>query len=136
MPIKAFSAMLGIEIDTQDEAQLIIPIRLKQVQGGATYIISNHVNQRQPNPTLIKAIAKAIRWNGMLVSGEVASQEALAKLEGVRGGYLRKIVQLAILSPDIVEAILNGEEPAGLTLAKLHTIKTVDWPAQRHQLGF
>jgi hypothetical protein len=40
------------------------------------------------------------------------------------------------LAPDIVEAILSGEEPAGLTLAKLHTIKTADWPAQRRQLGF
>lgn len=134
--VKAFSAFLGVELNTQDEANFTIPIRLKQIQGGATYILSNHVHQRPPNPTLIKAIAKAIRWNEMLVTGEIASQESLAKLEGVRGGYLRKIVRLAILAPDIVEAILNGEEPAGLTLAKLHTIKTADWPTQRRQLGF
>jgi hypothetical protein len=43
---------------------------------------------------------------------------------------------LAWLAPDIVEAILNGEEPAGLTLAQLHAVKTPDWQAQRRQLGF
>ena len=134
--IAALSLMLGTQLDTKDEAQLNIPIRLKQVQGGATYLIGTHANRRTPNPTLIKAIAKATRWNKMLLSGEAPSQEALAHQEGVRGGYLRKLVSLAILAPDIVEAILNGEEPAGLTLAKLHTIKTADWPTQRRQLGF
>lgn len=134
--IAALSLMLGTQLETKDEAQFNIPIRLKQVQGGATYLIGTHANRRTPNPTLIKAIAKATRWNKMLLSGEASSQEALAQLEGVRGGYLRKLVSLAILAPDIVEAILNGEEPAGLTLAKLHTIKTADWPTQRRQLGF
>lgn len=134
--IAALSHMLGTHLETQDEGQLAIPIRLKRVQGGATYIINSHASRRPPNPTIVKAIAKATRWNSMLLSGEVLSQETLAQQEGVRGGYLRKIVQLAILAPDIVEAILGGEEPAGLTLAKLHTIKTADWPAQRRQLGF
>jgi len=43
---------------------------------------------------------------------------------------------LALLAPDIVEAILYGEEPVGLTLTNLHTNKSPNWEAQRSHLGF
>jgi hypothetical protein len=40
------------------------------------------------------------------------------------------------LAPDIVEAIINGEEPDGLSLAKLIRTFPEKWNAQRTLLGF
>lgn len=38
--------------------------------------------------------------------------------------------------PDIVEALINGEEPNGLSLAKLTQTFPEDWAEQRRQFGF
>lgn len=40
------------------------------------------------------------------------------------------------LAPDIVETLLNGEEPNGLSLAKLTQTFPEDWAEQRRQFGF
>jgi hypothetical protein len=40
------------------------------------------------------------------------------------------------LAPDIVEALINGEEPNGLSLAKLTQTFPEDWTEQRRQFGF
>jgi hypothetical protein len=37
----------------------------------------------------------------------------------VDGSYVTRILKLTTLAPDIVEAIIDGEEPDGLSLAKL-----------------
>ena len=43
-------------------------------------------------------------------------------------------LNLALLAPDIVEAILMGQEPDGLSLEKLYGLP-VDWDEQRRVLG-
>ena len=47
-----------------------------------------------------------------------------------------KIIACAFLAPDIVETILEGRQPAGLTLAKLTYRLPGDWTDQRRRLGF
>jgi site-specific DNA recombinase len=128
--------ILGQNAETSEVITFQIPLKLKRVQGGVTYVLSNNPAPKAPNQTLIKAIAKARHWNHLLTSGQATSLESIAKQENVRSNYLRKLTPLAWLAPDIVEAILNGEEPVGLTLAQLHAVKTPDWQAQRRQLGF
>jgi hypothetical protein len=43
----------------------------------------------------------------------------LARNLEVDGSYVTRILKLTTLAPDIVEAIIDGEEPDGLSLAKL-----------------
>ena len=47
-----------------------------------------------------------------------------------------RILKLTTLAPDIIEAILNGEEPAGLSLAQLIRAFPMDWEQQRALFGF
>nr|WP_164083933.1 hypothetical protein [Dichelobacter nodosus] len=49
---------------------------------------------------------------------------------------MARILKLTTLAPDIVEALINGEEPNGLSLAKLTQIFPEDWAEQRRQFGF
>lgn len=58
---------------------------------------------------LIKAIARAHRWNRMLDRGEYASMTDLAKAEDVTESYLARILRLTLLSPRIIEAVLDGQ---------------------------
>jgi hypothetical protein len=57
---------------------------------------------------LIKAIARAHRWNRMLERGDYSSVTELAKAEGITESYLARILRLILLSPKVVEAVLEG----------------------------
>ena len=45
-------------------------------------------------------------------------------------------MRLALLAPDIVEAIVRGEEPSGLSLERLVKGMPSVWEEQREAFGF
>ena len=59
---------------------------------------------------------------------------------GVRRDYLTVLVRLSYLSPEIVRAILVGQQPVELSatraLVRLSKDLPHDWQAQRQVLGF
>jgi len=83
------------------------------------------------NQTLIEAIAKAHRWQEQIESGEYPSLEDLAQAVGVDRTYVGRMLRLTSLAPDIIEAILRGDEPNGLSLEKLRKNLPVRWDEQR-----
>jgi hypothetical protein len=68
----------------------------------------------QPDGTLVKALARAWRWERMLKDGQFASVRELAKAERVSLAYVSRILRLTLLAPDIVERILDGRRTVGL----------------------
>lgn len=55
---------------------------------------------------------------------------------GLDVSLVARLLRLTLLAPDIVEAILMGEEPSGLSLTKLTKQLPAVWKEQRHTLGF
>jgi hypothetical protein len=55
---------------------------------------------------------------------------------GVDGFYVRHILSLACLAPGIVEAIVAGEEPSGLSLDRLMGEMPMAWAQQRARFEF
>ena len=53
------------------------------------------------------------------------------------GSYVSRMIDLTLLAPDIIEAILDGKEPSGLSLTTL-TKKQIPllWEEQRRVLEF
>ena len=88
---------------------------------------------RAANP-LILAIVRAHRWKDLLESGRFPSISALAERLGVNASYVGRHLNLTLLAPDIVDAILAGGEPEGLQLATLFRLP-MDWEGQRRLLG-
>jgi len=82
-------------------------------------------------PTLVKALARAFRYQRMLDEGRHASISEMAAAEKLDRGYLGRLLQLTLLAPDIVEAILDGRQPAELGLPKLMRSFPVNWRGQR-----
>src|SRR5438034_1829640 len=58
------------------------------------------------DPTLIKAIARGRAWFEELATGRARSLRELAERGGITRRYVRRLVDLAFLSPELVEAIL------------------------------
>ena len=61
-----------------------------------------------PDGTLIKALARAWRWQRMLDDGVYSSVSEIGDAENISKSYVSRILRLALLAPDIVEGILVG----------------------------
>ena len=59
---------------------------------------------------MVKALARAHRWRRLLEGGRYRSVRELAAAEGVDRGYVARMLQLTLLAPDVVEAILDGRQ--------------------------
>ena len=62
----------------------------------------------QPDGVLVKALARAWRWQRLLDRGVYSSVTEIAEAERISKSYVSRILRLALLVPDIVEAILGG----------------------------
>jgi hypothetical protein len=87
------------------------------------------------DPALVKALARAFRYQKLLDEGRYASISEMAEGERIERGYLGSLLRLTLLAPDIIEGILNGWEPAGLQLPTLMKPFPTDWERQR-RYGF
>jgi len=90
--------------------------------------------RRNMDDTLVKALARAFRWKRMLDSGAFSTIADLAQRERIAAPFLTRTMRLAQLSPDLVEAILDGRQPRGLTLEALREPLPSDWSEQRQLL--
>jgi len=82
-------------------------------------------------------LRRAHQWREQMESGPAISISKLAEKNGVNGSYFTRVLRLAYLAPDIVEAIINGRQPQDLTasrLVRMHDLP-IDWPGQRRYLG-
>jgi hypothetical protein len=84
--------------------------------------------------TLVKALARAFRWKRMLESGEYATTTELAEREGIGSSYVTRVLRLTLLAPDIVEAILDGNQGPEVTLARVLEPFPVVWTDQLRSL--
>ena len=50
--------------------------------------------------------------------------------------YVSRIMRLTLLAPDIVEAIVEGREPSGLSLERLVKKMPVVWREQREEFRY
>ena len=80
---------------------------------------------------MVKAIARAFRWREMLESGEFFTIREIAAVEKINESYVGRVLRPALLAPHIVEAILNGRQPAGLQLDGLMRPFPLGWQRQR-----
>jgi hypothetical protein len=88
----------------------------------------------RPIPALVNAVARAREWYEQLISGEVSSVEELARNSGFECRYVRKILQSAVLSPEMSEAILSGHQARHLTVKHLQSGLPLDWEQQARKL--
>jgi hypothetical protein len=85
---------------------------------------------RRTDSALVKALARALRWKRMLESGEFATIAELAQREGIAPSYMTRVMRLALLAPDIVDAILEGTQGAEVTLAQVLEPFPLTWQQQ------
>ena len=110
---------------------LHIPFRVVKRGGRKEMQLPDSAAQpRRTDNTLVKALARAFRWKRMLESGEFASISELAEKEGIAFTYMARLMRLSLLSPKLVDAVMEGHQPANITLANLMDPFPADWKEQ------
>jgi hypothetical protein len=89
----------------------------------------------EPNRALVLALARAWRWQEMLDRGEVSSVDELANRLHLGSTYVARTLRLTALAPNLVESILAGNEPDGLSLRQLAADLPMDWAEQERLLA-
>ncbi len=97
----------------------------------------DELERRQPDRTMLKAIAQAHHLRRRLETDHAVSLQDLANDAGCTRPYLSVLLRLAYLSPSITQAILEGRQPPHMTLGDLlkHPIP-LSWAAQHEAFGF
>ena len=80
--------------------------------------------------------AQFLSWFDELAAVRARSLRELAECNGITRRYVRRLVDLAFLSPELVEAILQGRQPVELTATRLTELDLpLDWTDQRSLLA-
>ena len=95
-------------------------IKITQPSRNDNILILNakEYNTPEPNPYLVNAIVKSYYYHKQIQAGRTI--EDLQSEEGFKGSkYIRNIMNLKYISPELAEQILNGTQPKDLSLQKL-----------------
>ena len=76
---------------------------MRLVIGGSTAANTHY------DSTLVKSIARAHVWFQELTSGKTKSLLELAERHNVSDSYVKKIIPLAFIAPDIVTKLISGK---------------------------
>jgi hypothetical protein len=130
--------MMGSIESRLDGSTLVVRIPMRfQRRGGRKRIVAPDgselapATRPQPDGTLRKALARAWRWQRMLDAGVHTSVSEIGDAENISKSYVSRILRLALLAPDIAEAILAGKTDQGMMLEQLERPLPASWEVQR-----
>ena len=117
--------------ESRDSSRLRLscPIGLHR-RGGRTDVMATSKDGPRSDPTLLRALRAAHK----LVARDTCG---LPRIEVAPSSpHQRRQIRLALLSPDLQQAILDGRQPQALTLARLIEVEIpLCWNAQERMFG-
>jgi len=132
--------LTGVTVQHDDDGIVVnVPLMLKKRGGRKEVILPQAFASDSPvrpshQEALVIAIARAHRWQKLLDDCKFESISDLAREIGLDVSFAARLLRLTLLAPDIVESILMGEEPSGLSLTMLTKQLSVLWNEQRTRL--
>ena len=116
-----------------------VPFTIRKRGGRKLAIAADGSTLAPPRPridnTLVKALARAHRWNKLLECGRYGSASELAAAAKINPSYVSRVLRLTLLPPDIVEAIVDGRQADGIEADVLLQPFSADWREQRKSLS-
>jgi len=131
----------GTDVQPMDEGliRIHLPVALGAYSTAKSLDTGNtawRTRKARHDSALLRALALAHSWRRSLESGAIASIEGLGAEAGLDRSSARYMLRLAFLAPDIQRSILDGTQPATLTVrSTLQKPLPVLWSEQRAVLG-
>jgi site-specific DNA recombinase len=127
----------GQQIEPSNCLVLSIPATLQRTGNELRFVIADEKQARDPDPGLLRILARAHLIRDRLFNQDDLTIEEVAAQEKLTPSYITRLLRLTFLAPDILTCILDGDQPPGLTAAKLmaDTRLPLEWSEQRVKLG-
>jgi hypothetical protein len=117
-----------------------VPLKIRRRPGRKTVVTpvpavgADTTIATRADPALVKALARAFRYQRMLDEGCYASISEMAAAERLERGYLGSLLRLTLLAPDLVELVLDGRGADRVALPALLKPFPLGWAQQRERL--
>ncbi len=118
-----------------------VPLKIRRAPGRKMVVTPMPATGASPtiptraDPALVKALARAFRYQRLLDEGRYASISEMAAAERIERGYLGSLLRLTLLAPALVEEFMKGTAMAGPTLPALLEPFPESWERQRELLA-
>jgi hypothetical protein len=128
----------GVETRLDGETLVVrIPMRFQRRGGRKRIVVPDGseiapTTKPRPDGTLLKALARAWRWQRMLDDGVYGTVSEIGDAENISKSYVSRILRLALLAPELIEAILADQS---LMLERLERPLPASWEEQRTVLS-
>ena len=120
--ISGAGSLASAEHDEQRSIQIDAPLKIVRRGLETRLILPGRDDQnRDPDQSLIKAIARGYTWFDRLIHGQARSVAEIANAEGVTEGYVRRLLDMALLPPTLVEDALSGRRLSAITTNHLRS---------------
>lgn len=117
-----------------DTVTVTFPFRVSKHGGRKEVQLPAGANNRSPDYTLVKAVARAFRWRQIFEEGDMGTSPTWRTTRVSRHHIIRARCALTLLAPDVIEAILDGNRPS-VGMAELLDLMTHVWAKHRSALG-
>ena len=120
---------------TEQAVTVTVPFSIRK-RGGRKLVITPDgvaavaAPRARVDSALLKALARGFRWRKLLETGDYATIEEIAEAENINSSYVSRVLRMTLLAPQIVEAILSGRQPEGLTMARAMQPFPWEWKRQ------
>jgi hypothetical protein len=128
----------GVETRLDGETLVVrIPMRFQRRGGRKRIVVPDGseiapTTKPRPDGTLLKALARAWRWQRMLDDGVYGTVSETGDAENISKSYVSRILRLALLAPELIEEILADQS---LMLERLERPLPASWEEQRTVLS-
>jgi len=119
-----------------NEQTVMVPFTIRK-RGGRKLVITPDGVAAAPAPrarvdsALLKALGRGFRWRKLLETGYFSTIEEISDAENINPSYVSRVLRMTLLAPEIVEAVLAGRQPEGLTMARAMQPFSGEWWRQK-----
>ena len=85
---------------------------------------------RRIDNSMVKALARAFRWQELLENGTYATIAEIAEAENINETYVGRVLRLTLLAPQTIEMMVSGRNQHDINLAALMRPFPVVWKEQ------
>nr|WP_298894678.1 recombinase family protein [uncultured Altererythrobacter sp.] len=117
LSVQALASILEIELHADAPAFLRHESNVRLTRSGHSLKLVDEsgvsASSTTPDRTLINLLIQAKRWWDELAKGETDIAK-LSRREGVTASWMTRVVRLAFLAPEVIEALLSGKLPTAI----------------------
>ena len=125
------------DFDDSGPPNFSVPLSFRRRGVETKLVLGDRDRNAVPDAKLIETVARARDWLDRLIDGRATSINHLAEQTKVHPSEVSRLLPLAFLAPDIIEAIVKGRQPPELTAELLvRSSLPKNWERQRRALGF